>query len=316
MDGWLDVGFSEGNPDIKTTSVNGLLYDYGWGETTGNGSTLNYYNKFGRQITIERDLARNLKSFKVDGRQTDVIDYIMKTENNNQLRGGSQMSFAIVVNHPGYTLVAADTRSTITTTDKNKETVYNYDDDYHKIAQVPNTNIVVAATGANTFRGNTVTGFISSLKATSVKEVCAEIIETIQPMLYNSDAFSIFHIVGYNNANFVCKTVEVRSQKYMVIDTIPEFNQNYCNRVHSGIKWAMDYTDKIRFTPHKEIDDGIKALREHMVKLFEMRNESIISENGEQISENDKKALGGGIDIVLLEPNKAPIFLERIYPEI
>lgn len=212
------------------------------------------------------------------------------------------MSYAIVIKHNNFAIVTADTRSTITNTNERGEKTNVYYDDYKKITIVPNTNIVIAATGANNFRGNTLSGFVSSLKSSAYEDVCKEIIEKAQPILYNSTEVFAFHVVTYEKDKFICNAIKLEDKKIEINNITPSIGLINCHLSYAGMEWATKIFGDELLPVHENPEEATKAAYDYMGRILKASSERV---------NKAENTIGGGIDMVVLSPNEPPVFLPR-----
>jgi hypothetical protein len=249
------------------------------------------------------------------GRSSDLRDNIdngytfdvrYSLEHSIIKQGESQMSYAVTVKHNNFALISTDTRSTILHETGTGEPTPEFYDDYKKLAQVPGSNIVVAGTGANDFMGDTLAGVISTIKSSNFDDVCHELAELSSLTVFNTSKKIFLHVSAYDGEKFkyCCLTVSHENVNYH--RPVWFAGKKRCQWLSSAPDWLIEKNKGFAFSPRDSADDAIADLYEHMYEVFK---------NSASRDKAYDSSVGGGIDMVLLEPYKAPVFLDRVFPE-
>jgi len=227
------------------------------------------------------------KFFGVSKNLQDKKEELSDSENNNilqniQRKRDTDMSYLLTVALKNEIYIAADSRSTITYPDGNQ----TYSDNYQKIVIIPDTNIVVASTGLNSFNGKSFRDIVYSLKGNSQKELFADLVSKIKKyeILYNQKAFIICASVYENNEDTYTKTI------YRTTDNNFELLSNNIGCYSAGAVFANNITDSLNITEiRRNPQENIQKIMQNIISL------SSVTDN----------TAGGPIQMVRITPEKA-----------
>jgi len=201
----------------------------------------------------------------------------------------TDMSYLLTATFKNEIYIAADSRSTVNHSDGSK----SYTDDYQKIVIIPDTNIVVASTGLNSFGEQNFRDIAYSLEGNSQKEIFADLVSKIKKyeILYEQVAYlycsSMCQFDKYINDLAITTTYFTENFK----------NQSICNKIinqQGFFSSGATYANKI--TEHLDIDQ----FRENTVESIGKIMQGVI-----EISPCFDNTVGGPIQMVRITPEKA-----------
>jgi hypothetical protein len=242
-------------------------------------------------------MGTNLASYAQD---IDSCTFGTSTWNHElNTNGDENMSFAIVTHFGDFAIAAADTRSTTKYSTDNRTS----NDDYTKIVQIPNTNIIALSTGTNMFCGRAFEEIVSGIEADNLIAAHCKLTQSIRSKLLSNESTWITiceHIENYT----VCVSSLIR-QSEVKSDLYTYSHSDIGKGVFSGQTWATTLANQTSFSEFASTEQqAISKIRNFLEDLIDLS----------PIIQGDGGTIGGCIDIVLLKSGCAPEFLPRYTP--
>lgn len=216
-------------------------------------------------------------------------NYNNKPKNINQGDNDADMSYVLTVMLENEIYIAADSRSTKT----NQNGTKTYTDDCQKIVIVPDTNIVIASTGLNSFGEQSLSDLVYSIPSKNQTEIFAELVSKVKKyeILYNQITYlfcsSIYQLDKYEKNLTLATTYLTKEYD----------NQSFCDKIINQIKCissGTSYANKI--TEQLKIEDFCNNPVEKIQKIMQ----GIIA-----ASPYFDNTIGGPIQMVHITPEKA-----------